>query len=145
MSREQREAHKDSFFRLYRKTKCVKQASELTGISLKTATTWVRAYKDNGNKVKREGKRGPEQGRDRILSDEQLAKLCEMLVDKDPRQYKLKFALWNGRAIRELIRLEFGKEMPARTVVCICKDWALHHNARKNELESKSLKKWIAG
>ena len=57
ISRAQREAHKDFFFRLYRKTKCVKQAAELTGISLKTATTWVRAYKDNGNKVKREGKR----------------------------------------------------------------------------------------
>ena len=146
MSREQREAHKDSFFRLYRKTKCVKQAAELTGISLKTATTWVRAYKDNGNKVKREGKRGPEQGRDRILSDEQLAKLCEMLVDKDPRQYKLKFALWNAKAIKQLIEHVFHVKIAARTVRLYMKMLGFtpqRPEKRAREQNVQAVKEWV--
>lgn len=39
-----------------------------------------------------------------------------MIVDKIPMQYKFPFALWNARAIRDLIRAEFGVDVSRRTV-----------------------------
>ena len=146
MTREQREAHKDSFFRLYCQIDSVKQAAELAGISLKTATTWVRDYKENGNQVKREGKRGPEEGRARLLNDVQLAELCEMLVDKDPRQYKLKFALWNARAIKQLIEHVYHIKIAARTVRLYMKKLGFtpqRPEKRAREQNVAKVKEWV--
>ena len=39
-----------------------------------------------------------------------------MIIDKTPTQYKFKFALWNAKAIKQLIQYKFGIDMPARTI-----------------------------
>lgn len=118
MTREQREALKDSYFRLYEQLKCVKHAAEQAWVSLKAATTWVKEYKANANKIQRESSRGPKPGTDRLLNDKQVEQLRKMLVGKDPWQYKLRFAFWSARAIRELIKEKFGVEM-VRGTVCL--------------------------
>jgi len=130
MGRKKREAHEDSFFGLYRKTSNVKRSAELADVPLKTATTWVRSYKDNGNKIKKEGKRDPESGRDGILSDGQLKLLVAIIVDKDPCQYKPRFALWKARTIKLLIEREFHVEIAGRTVRLYMKP--LSHRSVKN-------------
>ena len=39
-----------------------------------------------------------------------------MIVDHYPDQLKLLFASWNRQAFRQLIKMQFGFEMPIRTV-----------------------------
>lgn len=142
MTKSKREAHKDSFFRLYRQLKCVKPAAEQTGISLKTATTWVKNFKANANKVQRERKRGPRPGTDRMLTKEQVKQLYNMIVDHDPQQYKLPFALWNTKAVKELIYEKFGINMARRTVCLYMK--RMGHtppNARRNAPANRMKRK----
>ena len=55
-------------------------------------------------------------GDGRTLAPEQEWKLVSMVEDRNPMQYKFRSALWNAKAIRELIRALFGLHMPLRTV-----------------------------
>ena len=94
----------------------VAENARVFSIRLCTAQGWVNRYIRDGRKFKNEHVSGRKIGMCRTLTPDEEKRLVNILVDKTPKQYKFKFALWNGRAIRELIRLEFGKEMPARTV-----------------------------
>lgn len=146
MTREEREAHKDSFFRLYRQLKCVKHAAEQAGVSLKTATTWIKKFKNNANKIPRETKRGPQPGTDRMLTDGQVKQLYNMLVDHDPQQYKLPFALWNTKAVKELVYEKFGINMARRTVCLYMKRMGLtpqRPEKRAREQDEKKVKDWL--
>ena len=108
-----RERHqvKEQFFRLYRKTDNVTQSARALDICRRTATRWVRASKLNGGRVRHEGRHGRRKGDGRALTRRQERKLLSMIVDKTPMQHKFPFALWNAKAIRELIRAEFGVEV----------------------------------
>ena len=146
MTREEREAHKDSFFRLYRQHHCVKHAAEQAGVSLKTATTWVKDFKRNANRIRRETRRGPKPGSDRMLSPEQVKQLYDMLVDHDPQQYKLPFALWTTKAIKQLILEKFGISMARRTVCLYMKRMGLtpqRPEKRAREQDEKKVKDWL--
>ena len=116
MSREQRDALRESFLRAYARNGKVAENARAFSIRLCTAQGWVNRYIRDGRKFKKEHVSGRKIGMCRTLTPDEEKRLVNILVDKTPEQYKFKFALWNGRAIRELIRLEFGKEMPARTV-----------------------------
>ena len=52
------------------------------------------------------------------MSELREKELLGMIVDKTPLQYKFKFALWNAKAIKQLIQYKFGIDLPARTVRC---------------------------
>lgn len=115
-TREQRDALREAFIRRYKNTGKLAASARAIGINLSTAQGWVNRYNKDGKKFKKEQKSGRKPGMCRTLTPDEERRLVNILVDKTPNQYKFKFALWNGRAIRELIRLEFGKEMPDRTV-----------------------------
>jgi len=51
------------------------------------------------------------------------AEIQEMIRDKMPDQLKLTFALWTRKAVREVIELRYGFEMPIRTVGEYLKRW----------------------
>jgi len=61
-------------------------------------------------------KRGRKYGEKRHLTAEQEKQIRKMIVDHYPDQLKLQFALWDRLAVRQLIKLQFGFEMPIRTV-----------------------------
>ena len=107
---------KQQFFRLYKKSGNVAASARALDICNRTATRWVHAYKSKGKRVQHEGRHGRRKGDGRTLTPEQERKLVSMIVDKTPMQYKFRFALWNAKAIRELVRAEFGLDMPLRTV-----------------------------
>ena len=116
MSREQRDALRESFLRAYARNGKVAENTRVFSIRLCTAQGWVNHYIRDGRKFKHEHASGRKIGMCRTLNPGEEKRLVNILIDKMSKQYKFKFALWNGRTIRELIRLEFGKEMPARTV-----------------------------
>ena len=61
-------------------------------------------------------KRGRKHGEKRHLSAEQEKQIQKTIVDHYTDQLKLPFALWDRLAVRQLIKLQFGFEMPIRTV-----------------------------
>ena len=116
LSIEARHQTKLQFFRLYEKYGNVAKCARDLGIASSTATVWVREYKANGKKVVKEKRHGRKKGDGRTLTEQQEKELLRMIVDKTPLQYKFKFALWNAKAIKQLIQYKFGIDMPARTV-----------------------------
>lgn len=116
LSIEARHQNKLQFFRLYEKYGNVAKCARDLGIASSTATVWVRKYKANGKKFVKENRPGRKKGDGRTLSERQEKELLGMIVDKTPLQYKFKFALWNAKAIKQLIQYKFGIDMPARTV-----------------------------
>lgn len=116
MTREQRDALREAFLRAYVRNGKVAENARLFSIRLCSAQAWVNRFIKDGRKFKKEEKSGRKYGMCRTLTPDEERKLVNLLIDKNPRQYKFRFALWTGRAVRELISVEFGKEMPARTV-----------------------------
>ena len=143
--RERRQV-KEQFFRLYRKTGNVAESARALDICRRTATRWVKAYKGNGNRVRHEGRHGRRTGEGRALTREQERKLMSMLVDKTPMQYKFPFALWNSRAIRDLIRAEFGVKVSRRTVCrCMARNGFTPQGPEKRAREQRpaQVRRWM--
>lgn len=87
------------------------------GVHKRTVAEWIKVARDKGVKVAIEGgRRGRRHGDSRSLTPEQEVMIQHLIVDKMPDQLKLAFALWTRDAVRELIRLKCGFEMPIRTV-----------------------------
>lgn len=61
-------------------------------------------------------KRGRRTGACRTLSAEQGKQVQKVIVDKEPDQLKLPFALWIRIAVQQLIQHLYSIKMPIRTV-----------------------------
>ncbi len=116
LSREQRDILRRTFINQYLKTGKIAEPARQMGILVGTANGWINKFRRSGKVFRKEKRRGRPIGACKTLTQEEEQKLVKLLVDKTPRQYKFCFALWNARAVAQLIKVEFGKEMPGRTV-----------------------------
>ena len=77
------------------------------GLSRQWVTKTIQAYQCEGEDVAIQGKkRGlPEAAADkrRLLSRTEEKQVCAWVIDNNPRQLKLDFALWTARGVRKLI------------------------------------------
>ena len=64
---------------------------------------WIRAWKKGGDKAIKLKKRGRGSAEQRMLNKAQEAELKKLLINKNPQQLKLPFALWNRKAIQFVI------------------------------------------
>jgi hypothetical protein len=62
-------------------------------------------------------------GSGRTLSEEQSRRIQEWIDDRSPGDLGVAAALWTRKAVRDLIRKEFGIDMPIRTVGEYLKRW----------------------
>jgi hypothetical protein len=70
----------------------------------------------------------------------------ETVIGQHPRQPRLPFALWTRRAIRELLRQEFGLEVSDRLVGNYLKRWGFtpqHPIQRALEQPPKKVRIWL--
>ncbi len=122
------------------------QIAEIVGVYPSTVSKWWRAYKKDGIKAIRAKKRGRPVGSCRTLSPEQEKKIQKAIVDKNPDQLKLPFALWTRIAVQQVIRYMFGINMPIRTVGEYLKRWGYIPQKplrRAYEQNPKAVKKWM--
>jgi transposase len=62
-------------------------------------------------------------GSGRTLSEEQARHLQQQIDDHSPEDLGIAAALWTRKAVRDLIRKEYGIDMPVRTVGEYLKRW----------------------
>ena len=102
--------------RLWKQGNLIKDVAEMVGISANAVSGWIKRYQVGGPSALRARKRGVRTGTMRHLSDKQENMIRKLMMDKAPDQLKLDYALWTRQAVRELIELKTGLNMPIRTV-----------------------------
>ena len=123
-----------------------KEVAEIVGISPQTISTYYSAYKKEGNKIFKVKKAGRPKNRGKTLTDEQEKRIIRQLIDTTPNQLKFKFALWTREAVKQLIKHEYGIDMPISTVGHYLKKWQFTSKKpikRAYERKDEQTKRWL--
>jgi transposase len=97
--------------------------ADLLGISRETVSRWWSAYAQRGRDALPGDRTGRPVGSGRTLSDDQARHLQDRIDHNSPESLGIPSPLWSRRAVRDLIRKEYGIEMPVRTVGEYLKRW----------------------
>ena len=92
------------------------EVAELLGLSRETVSPVVDRIVDHGLEALPGDRTGRPVGSGRTLNDGQAARLRTILNEKSPEEVGIASPLWTRRAVAELIRKEYGIDMPVRTV-----------------------------
>ncbi len=93
-----------------------KTIATVIGVHLSTVMAWARRYAKEGESGLESKTRGRRYWSGRTLSLAQEWHLRSIIVGESPKQLSLPFALWNRRAVMQLIKILFDIEMPICTV-----------------------------
>src|SRR5271157_5009042 len=96
---------------------------ELLGLSRETVSRWWTAYAEDGVEALPGERTGRPVGSGRTLIDGQAAWLRTILNQKSPEEVGIASPLWTRRAVADLIRKQFGIDMPVRTVGEYLRRW----------------------
>ena len=97
--------------------------ADLLGVSRETVSRWWTAYAAGGLGAVPGDRTGRPVGSGRALSDEQARRIQEQIDDHSPEELGIAAAVWSRKAVRDLIRDEYGIDMPVRTVGEYLKRW----------------------
>ena len=97
--------------------------AQLLGVACETVSRWWTAYQAGGVEALPHDRTGRPIGTGRTLSDDQGAHLQHLLDTKSPADLGIAAPVWNRRAVRDLIRNEYGIRMPIRTVGEYLRRW----------------------
>lgn len=93
-----------------------KKIAKVMGVSVGTVLAWSQRYAMHGEAGLESKKPGRTYLSGRTLTLAQEWALRSILTSESPQMRGLDFALWNRRAVMQLIKKLFGIEMPIRTV-----------------------------
>jgi transposase len=99
------------------------EVAELLGIARETVSRWWSAYADGGTAALPHDRTGRPAGSGRTLDEQRARHLQQLLDERTPDQLEINVALWTRRALRELIRRQYGIDMPLRTVGEYLRRW----------------------
>jgi transposase len=97
--------------------------ADLLGVSRETVSRWWTAYVTGGLDAIPSDRTGRPMGSGRSLSEDQARHLQQQIDDHSPEDRGIPAALWTRKAVRDLIRTEYGIDMPVRTVGEYLKRW----------------------
>lgn len=117
------------------------------GVSTETVCRWWVAYSAGGIEALPQARTGRPQGSGAALSDEQAARVQQVIDTKSPEDVGIAAPLWNRRAIRQLIQNECGVILAVRTVGKYLRRWGYtpkkpRRHARKQDPEE--IRQWLA-
>jgi transposase len=99
------------------------ELAELLGVCHETISRWWTAYRGDGLPALPGGRTGRPLGSGRSLSDQQAQRIKARIDFHSPEEVGIAHALWTRRAVRELIRREFGIDLAERTVGLYLRRW----------------------
>lgn len=123
-----------------------KEIARVVGVNVGTVLNWSRRYATEGVGGLVSKTRGRRFLSGRTLTLAQEWQLRSMIVGQNPSQMSLPFALWNRRAVMELVKVLFDIDMPIRTVGEYLLRWGYTpQRPMKRALEQSPLKveQWI--
>lgn len=95
----------------------------LLGVKQETVSRWWTAYSAGGPDALPGERTGRPVGVGRTLSEEQSRRIRGLIDDQSPEGLGIAAALWTRKAVRDLIRKEYGIDMPVRTVGEYLRRW----------------------
>ena len=133
------------YIRLRKKGMSNQLAAETVGLSVSRTSTIWQLYQKGGLEAIKPKPRGRRQGEKRQLSAQQEKELQTLLVDKNPEQLKLSFALWTRDAVRLAIKNLYSIDLPLRTISDYLKRWGFtpqRPTKRAYEQNPKVVSRW---
>jgi len=97
--------------------------AELLGVRHETISRWWTAYAAEGRPALPGGRTGRPLGSGRSLADPQAERIQACIDFHAPENLGIPHALWTRRAVRDLIRREFGIDLAERTVGLYLRRW----------------------
>lgn len=97
--------------------------ADLLGVCNETISRWWTAYSTQGLDSLPGERSGRPVGTGRLLSDPQAQRIKECIDYHSPEELGIAHTLWTRRAVRELIRKEFGIDLAERTVGEYLRRW----------------------
>jgi transposase len=120
--------------------------AELLGLSRETVCRWWSAYQKGGLDAIPQDRTGRPLGSGRTLDETQAAALQAKLKDHHPDDWGIAAPLWTRRAVRDLIRNEYGIDMPIRTVGEYLKRWGYtpkKARRRTKKQDPEEVREWL--
>src|SRR5947209_2989200 len=99
------------------------ELADLLGVRHETISRWWTAYAAEGLPALPGGRTGRPLGSGRSLSDQQAQRIQEHIDNYAPEELGSPHGLWTRRAVRDLIRQEFGIDLAERTVGQCLRRW----------------------
>ena len=124
----------------------VEDLAKVSGAHPSTIRGWLARAKREGTKSLEERPRGRPVGACRKLTLAAEAWIRDQIVQKDPRQLQMPFALWTRPAIRQLIRERFGIDLQVRLVGKYLKRWGFTPQRpvkRALEQNPEAVRQWL--
>ncbi|MEX2964810.1 IS630 family transposase, partial [Microbulbifer sp. TYP-18] len=122
------------------------EVADTLDVSDKAVRNWIRAYEAGGMKALAAKKRGHNKGIGRCLTREQESKIKKLIINRQPDQIKLDYALWTRKAVMDLIERECGVKLAIRTVGSYLKRWGFTPQKpakRAYEQRPAAVKQWL--
>jgi transposase len=123
-----------------------RQIAQVMGVHVTTVLAWAQRYASEGEAGLQSKKPGRAYMSGRTLREEQEWLLRTVLTSEAPSVRGLNFALWNRRAVVQLVQQLFGIEMPIRTVGEYLRRWGYTpQRPSRRALEQKPLdvERWL--
>lgn len=124
----------------------VEDLAKVSGAHPSTIRGWLAQAKREGGKSLDERPRGRPVGACRRLTLAAEAWVRDQIVQRDPRQLQMPFALWTRPAIRQLIRDRFGIDLQVRLVGKYLKRWGFTPQRpvkRAMEQNPEAVRQWL--
>jgi transposase len=93
------------------------EIADLLGVCRETVSHWWSAYVDGGLDALLHDRTGRPLGSGRALSDQQAARIQQLLRSHQPEELNIAAPLWTRRAVGELIRQQFGIALAVRAAL----------------------------
>jgi transposase len=99
------------------------ELADVLGVCHETISRWWTAYHADGLPALPGGRTGRPPGSGRFLSEPQARRIRACIDLHSPEYLGIAHALWTRRAVRDLIRQEFGIDLAERTVGLYLRRW----------------------
>jgi len=93
-----------------------KEIARVVGVNVSTVIGWSKRFQQEGVVGLKSKTRGRRYLSGRTLTLVQEWQLRSVIVGENPKQMSLPYALWNRRAVMQLVKILFDIDMPIRTV-----------------------------
>jgi transposase len=138
--------NRNQAIRHFQEGKKRKEIAAIVGVHYTVVCKWIRAWNEGGEAAIKLKKRGRGSIEQRMLTEAQETALKKLLIEKNPQQLKLPFALWNRKAIQSAIYQMWRVKIAIRTIGDYMKRWGFtpqKPTKRAYERNPEAVKQWL--